>query len=132
MLSSVIDSNRLAVRGLALFGASSGSTSVMYGPKRPFLATSSRPVSGWVPSVFSWPAGLASSSFAIVERELVGRQVLGDVGARRHLRAAVAGQHRRALDVRAVAADPQVDALADLERGQAARVDVGQVLDAAA
>ena len=39
MLSSAIDFSSDPVRGLALFGASSGSTSVTYGPNRPAFAT---------------------------------------------------------------------------------------------
>ena len=56
--------NRLAVRGLSDFFASSGSASVTYGPKRPFLAVIISPVSGCLPSSRSTPVGFASSSLA--------------------------------------------------------------------
>ena len=64
-----------------------------------------------------------------VERELVGREVLGHVGAGGHLGASVAGHHGRPLDVGPVPADAHRDALTELEGGQAPGVDVRQVLD---
>ena len=73
-----MDFSREAVRGLSL--APSGSTSVTYGPNRPALATSSWPLSGSEPSGLS-PLGTLNSSSAFSGRQLVGRQVLGRVGA---------------------------------------------------
>ena len=54
-----------------------------------------------------------------LDRQLVGGQVLGDVGAVLIL----------VLDVRPVASDPQVDPLADLERRQLACVDLAELAD---
>ena len=107
------------MRGFALLGASSGSTSVTYGPNRPFLATTWWPVCGSVPSSTSAPAGLASSSRARSSGELVGGQVLGDVGP-----AAVGG-----LDVRPVASDPDDKPVAERERRQLARIDIAELAD---
>ena len=62
--SSVISLNSDAVRGFADFGASSPSTSVTYGPNRPFFATTAFPDAGSTPSGRSMPAGVASNARA--------------------------------------------------------------------
>ena len=95
MVSSVIDLNSDAVRGLSrrlrrsgffagpapLTAAGSGSTSVTYGPNRPSRATIRCPESGSTPSSFS-PASpdWANSSLGDLGVDLVGGQILGQVG----------------------------------------------------
>ena len=107
------------VRGLALLGASSSSTSVTYGPNRPLLATIMR-VGGRVVAEHPLLArGVREQLARLVEGELVRRQVLGDVGP-----GSVGG-----LDVRPVAPDSQGDAVAELECGQLAGVDLAELAD---
>ena len=71
-MSTLIEANSEPVRGLAFFGASSSSTSVTYGPKRPFLATTVRWVSGSVPQLALLAHRLGEQLARQLEGELVG------------------------------------------------------------
>ena len=111
-----------------LTAAGSGRISVTYGPYRPSRATMTWPVSGSTPSSFS-PASSdwLNSSSATSAVDLVGGQVLGQVGPLQAGRLAVLAGARSPLQVRPVAADPHQH-LAALGVGQQRqRVDLARV-----
>ncbi len=113
-----MDLSRDAVRGLAEAGAPSGSCSVTYGPNRPPLATSWWPLTGSVPSC-ALAGGLAEQLLGLLDGQLVGGHVLGDVDPL-----------PVALQVGAVAADPDDDVGASQREGaDVPGVDVTDVAD---
>ena len=79
---------------------------------------------------FEFEAGGSGQEFlGLVESELIGREVFGDVGAGRLLGAVFGLGERRALDIRAITADADRDALGERERREFAGVDVAESVD---
>ena len=122
-MSSDIVVNSEPVRGLAFFGASSGSTSVTYGPYRPAFATTGSPLSG-CGAELAVAARRGQQLLGLLDGQLVGRDVLGH---RRALRDSSPSGPRSTYGP--VPADPQHDVVADRDRVDLAGVDVAEVLD---